>query len=144
MEAACFGPDGKPCDGAAGFSRAEVEYDAGGKIAGRRFYKAVPGGEPRLWRETDAKGRLVAEAIFGKDGKPALAPAGFHLARKRYDAAGHLVEMPFFGLGGEPVVNKEKRGREAPASSPSPASLLLCGLCDLCGESLVFSLRSLR
>jgi hypothetical protein len=78
VEAAYFGPGGKP-------------------LLGRHLYA-------RKVDRYDADSNVVDESYFGIDGTPVLSDAGYAREAKEYDEFGRITGWAYFGVLGEPVI----------------------------------------
>jgi eukaryotic-like serine/threonine-protein kinase len=96
-----------------GYHLWKTTYDARGNPLESAFFDTEErpvtdrdSGVHRISRVRDELGRIVEEAYFGADGKPALHKKGYHKLTALYDERGNKIEERYFGLYDRPFLSK--------------------------------------
>ena len=113
IEGRFFGLDNQPILSKAGYHVWKASYDARGNQIEWACFDTEEGpvvsrdsGLHRITKVRNDLGRLVEEAYFGVDGKPALQKNGYHKFTALYDEDDNRIEERYFGLDNQPILSK--------------------------------------
>ena len=113
IEGRFFGLDNQPILSKAGYHVWKARYDARGNQIEWACFDTEEGpvvsrdsGLHRITKVRNDLGRLVEEAYFGVDGKPALQKNGYHKFTALYDEHDNRIEERYFGLDNQPILSK--------------------------------------